>query len=61
MSDFGTPQCYECENFDHLNPEKAKCSAFPKGIPQAIFNNSHDHREPFEGDNGIRFQEIKGE
>jgi len=37
------------------------CKAFPNGIPDAILTNQHDHRKPFDGDNGIRFQPLPGE
>jgi len=33
-----------------------KCKAFPDGIPMAILDNTHDHRKPYPGDNGIRFE-----
>ncbi len=32
------------------------CAAFPKGIPGDVFYGRVDHREPVEGDNGIRFK-----
>ena len=31
------------------------CDAFPEGIPDAIYLGGFDHRHPFEGDHGIRF------
>jgi len=31
------------------------CAAYPAGIPDEIWTNKVDHREPFEGDNGIRW------
>lgn len=48
-------QCVECRHYleDH------RCSAF-EHIPVEIFLGEHDHREPYEGDNGIRFEPLEG-
>ena len=37
-----------------------KCDAFPDddGIPTAIIRGDHDHRKPFKGDNGVRFEAM---
>lgn len=43
--------CRLCTN---LGPVGWKCSAFPDGIPKEILKG-YDHRNPFPGDNGIRF------
>ncbi len=38
-----------------------QCSAFgEKPIPLAIWNGENDHRSPFPGDNGIRFEPAGG-
>ncbi|HEY65556.1 MAG TPA: hypothetical protein G4O02_13400 [Caldilineae bacterium] len=34
------------------------CKAFPKGIPEEIVLSATDHREPFAGDRGIRFEPV---
>lgn len=31
------------------------CDAFPDGIPDEILRNDADHRKPFKGDRGVRF------
>jgi len=37
---------------------KDGCAAFPKRIPDKILFGQHDHRQPHEGDGGIRFEPI---
>ncbi|MFC7257696.1 MULTISPECIES: hypothetical protein [Streptomyces] len=32
------------------------CDAFPEGIPSAIYQDGFDHRLPYPGDHGIRFE-----
>lgn len=49
-------QCLECKHYQGFHA----CRAFPGGIPEAIFTGQHDHRQPFDGDNGIRFEPIEG-
>lgn len=49
----GSTQCLECRNFRGLQ----KCTAFrDKDIPVEIFIEGFDHRKPFEGDHGIRWE-----
>jgi hypothetical protein len=35
------------------------CKAYPGGIPDAIIEGKVDHRKPFKGDNGIRFEPLQ--
>jgi len=35
-----------------------KCSGFPDGIPFPILSGDADHRNPYPGDNGIRFESL---
>lgn len=36
------------------------CAAFPDGIPAAIYDNQVDHRQPYEGDHGLRWEPAAG-
>ncbi len=45
-------QCLTCKHYRGL----WECEAFPDGIPEVISSGDHDHREPFKGDNGIRWE-----
>jgi len=54
------PVCYRCAHYSfnvYTNPDGfRRCSAFPDGIPDAIFIGGIDHTSPFPGDNGIMFE-----
>ncbi len=47
-------QCILCKHFKGF----LTCDAFPEGIPERILAG-FDHSNPFEGDSGIRFEEIE--
>lgn len=51
--ELGISQCVWCR---HRATDGRHCRAFPGGIPEAIIKNRHDHREPYDGDQGIRFE-----
>lgn len=57
-----TIQCGVCAHFrspldNPDGPEDARtCDAFPAGIPEEIWENRADHRQPYEGDNGIQWE-----
>jgi hypothetical protein len=58
MKDTAWDQCLDCK---HLLPvNRLVCKAFPDGIPDAIRDQDHDHRKPYPGDNGFRY-EVKKE
>ena len=48
------PQCLQCKHREI----GGLCSAFPRGIPRDIWDGFHDHRDPYPGDGGIRFEPI---
>jgi hypothetical protein len=51
--ELGISQCVWCR---HRYADGRRCRAYPKGIPEAIAKNRHDHRYPFDQDFGVRFQ-----
>ena len=53
MTTVGRPMCFSCV---HLRAEDMTCPAFPDGIPAAIMQSEHDHRQAYPGDGGIRYE-----
>ena len=49
------PECYFCRHV----LEWPTCQSFPKGIPMEIRLGKVKHREPYPGDNGIRFEPVE--
>ena len=59
MTFLGMPICLGCHHFNRAAPGPSfGCAAFPVGIPDEIFESRADHREPFDGDQGIRFDPV---
>ena len=53
-----SPICLGCNHFNAGGEAGLTCKAFPLGIPDDILYSAADHRKPFPGDNGIRFEPI---
>ena len=53
-----SPVCTGCRHLDHERLDARRCRAFPAGVPDAIWLGEHDHRTPYDGDRGIRFEPM---
>jgi hypothetical protein len=53
-------QCSECVHFKPNKRGPLQCLAF-KEIPHDIISGAHDHKKPYPGDNGVRFEKIKSD
>ena len=49
-------QCLTCSNYTLSNT----CLAYPEGIPIEIMTGEVDHKQPYAGDNGIRWENARG-
>lgn len=56
-------QCAACVRYRSFDAEHPTswCAAFPDGIPDAVFFGELDHRQPVDGDHGIRFLAKPGD
>ena len=61
-----TPTCLRYRSF--LSPESQaagikgpSCEAFPAGIPDEIWTNRFDHRQPHGGDHGLQWSPLPGQ
>lgn len=53
-------QCSFCTHFYRQRKDGAFCDAFSGDteIPGSIIEGEHDHRKPYPGDSGIRFEPV---
>ena len=58
MTESISPLCAFCKHRHERDFRKRvpSCDAFPDGVPDVIYFECGDHRKPFAGDNGIRFE-----
>lgn len=52
-----SPVCTFCSHLHDHKPGRQTCAAFPRGIPDEIWDGKNPHTSPVEGDNGIVFQD----
>lgn len=65
MSSRAMPQCMACGRYrSPLSAENTtgttgpSCAAFPDGIPDQVWSNQVDHREPLPGDHGLQWVSL---
>lgn len=53
------PICLFCKRYREAMKfgDPDTCDAFPQGIPEEILLGGFDHRKPFKGDGGVRFEQ----
>ena len=62
MTFLAAPICLGCKHYDRTAPGPGlRCAAFPDGVPNEIYVSAADHRQPFAGDQGIRFEPVDDE
>ena len=54
------PRLSSCSHCANKYPNMPTCHAFLGGIPLPILAAEHDHRTPYEGDFGIRYEPDPG-
>lgn len=55
------PMCASCVRFQPFEGDRGSwCAAFPDGIPDEIYFGGFDHRLPFPGDHGVRYEQDPG-
>ncbi len=62
MTTLIAPLCATCTHLRLPEPDETRgytCTAFRDGIPDAILDNEHDHRMPYEGDGGVLYTPLR--
>jgi len=54
------PQCQDCANYMRERSRIPRCKAFPVAIPEELYTSCADHTQPYQGDNGIRYEKYTG-
>lgn len=49
-------QCLTCRHY----ATGMTCAAYQEKIPELIATGEHDHRQPFDGDGGLRYERAEG-
>jgi hypothetical protein len=48
-----------CTTCVHLTDARnRRCTAFPDGLPMAIWRGDHAHTTPYRGDHGVRYERL---
>ena len=51
--------CMECKHFKEMRNMKPICSAFPQGIPEAVWTGTLLHTIPVKGDHGFQYEKAE--
>ena len=51
--------CMDCKHFKGMGNMKPICSAFPQGIPEAVWTGTLLHTIPVKGDHGFQYEKAE--